>query len=214
MSYDYTYSRNTHFTSLVNPPNRPQLDVLMREIVVAGITAVSEGINADDTDTDIIVKFMFTTELSAGEVALLNGVVAAHRGIPTSGEMQVSNSIGETTNTTTTFANKINFTLAPMAKGTYQVVVSCEVRLTTGTTSLASMKYVEARVMLNDVTEAALSAWPFAGWHDFMAAGKFTVNAGDTPNLKLQFRRVGSVADTATIRRARLMVTPVDTEAA
>ena len=213
MSFDYTYSRNTDFVNLVDPPNEPQLDVLTRQIEDSGITAVDDGISTEGTDDDIIVKFMFLTELSPAEVTLLNGVVAAHTGVPTTGEMQVTNSLGESTNTTTTFANKLNFTLAPMRKGTYQVAVSCETRLGTGTTSLASMKYAEAKVLFNDATEAAFSAWPFALYHDFMAAGKITVRAGDTPNLKLQFRRSGSVADTAYIRRARLMVTPVDSEA-
>lgn len=205
MSNPLVYSRNDDFTSLVDPPNQVQPATLTREIEDSACVAEVDFINTNEIGwppTDVEVLIYFKTEPTTEDEAAVDAVVAAHQGIPTTGAYQGVGSGAESSNATTDYVDKIDVTAQPVQAGQYQLGVSCEVKLNSGIGSLPANVAVEAVVELNDV-EVAFCQWPFSAYHDFMSMGVVTLKEGDTPNLKLRFRRVG-VADTAYIRRARV----------
>lgn len=203
MANPLEYSRNTDFTSLVDPPNTPQISTLQQEIADSACVAVVDHINTNEVPVDDIqVLIYFETEPDSADEAVVNGVVAAHEGRPTTGNYQGKKSVAESTNATTTLADKVDATAKPVKAGLYQLGASCEIKLGTGISSLPGDRAVEVVVELNG-TEQAFCRWPFGDYHDFVSIAVVTFDEGDTPNLKMRFRRVG-VSDTAYIRRARV----------
>lgn len=202
MANPLVYYRNTDFTSLEDPPNEPQLGTLEQEILDSAAIVEVDYINSDEENDDIKVAIFFTSEPSPADEAIIDGVIAAHAGVPATARYQGKKSNGESTNATTNWQDKISFTASPVKAGVYEIAVSCEIKLETGVQSMPFDRAVDAQVLVNGVQQG-FTSWMVDRYHDFCEIGSLQLKEGDTPTVALQFRRVGA-SDTAYMRRARL----------
>ena len=74
----YTYSISTDFTGLLSGYDVPATDKLESEIQTSAIVTALDYINTSGDDCDI----WFKDALSAGDETILDGLVAAHDGVP------------------------------------------------------------------------------------------------------------------------------------
>jgi len=117
-------------------------------------------------------------------------------------DAQDAKSAGTSTNSTTTMTDKINRTVHPLAAGDYTIGFFCEIKTDTDDTS-----GVRAALLV-DSAEKAECNWGKSQWHSFSGEAIFTFSEGDTPQIQMQFQRIGAAA-TASIRRAYVALVPI-----
>jgi hypothetical protein len=117
-------------------------------------------------------------------------------------DAQDAASVGQDDNTTTTPSDKIDKTARPVAAGDYLITFYCEHK-----TSNAGSSGCEVTV-LSDSTEKAQDNWDADQWHAFSGTRLETFSDGDTPQIQIQFRRIGAAA-TVSIRRAYVALVPI-----
>lgn len=194
----YTYSVQDDF-----PNQQVEISALEAEILGSSITTALVGINLDGDNCDIT----FEDALSAPDKTTLDGIVANHQGVPLFGGVQRVNSEGEDTNATTTYQDKLTLNSQPLQGGDYLIIWYAEISLS----SLIVGSGVFAQVRYNGV-ERGFSSSSSDQYMSFSGSATVTVEAGEAPSIVVAFRRVG-VAATAQMRRVRVSIAPIMTDA-
>lgn len=178
-------------------PNQAiQPDVLTAEIEASSITTALVGITIVNDDVDIT----FVDALSPTDKNTLDLVVANHQGEDLAPPVQRVNSEGESTNSTTTYEEKVSLDSGPLAEGDYLITWYCEI----STDTFVSGSGVFAQLVYNGV-ERGFSSTSQDIYLSFSGSATVFANTGETPTLALNFRRVGA-SNTAKIRRARMSI--------
>lgn len=190
-----------HYSILNDFPNQVvDAAVLTVEILNSSIAPALDGItiNVDD------VRIDFTTDLSVGEVTTLDGLVAAHQGIPFNEATQRVNVIAAQDNATTNWQQAAQLTAEPISGTKYQLQFYCELRTLNGVNNSRSHFQV-----LLDGADVASGGVRGVGFFD-ARSGSLVVNTtrGTSPVVTMEFRRQGA-SDTAQIRRVRLALIPL-----
>lgn len=167
-------------------------DMLTAEI--EGDGAITTALSHIDTASGQAFIY-FDGDLSGAEQTALDAVVAAHQGVATTFAVKVTASNEESTNSTTTPADKLNSSVSALKSGSYLITWHCEIKTDTADTS-----GVRATLLLAS-TERSEDNWAKTQWHVFSGVAVQTFADGDTPQLQLQFARIGAAA-TVSIRRA------------
>lgn len=171
-------------------------DVLTAEIQGSSISTPLVGISVSGDDVDII----FQDALSAGDKTTLDGLVAAHQGVPFSDTVQRAFSEGESQTTSTDYQEKLSLSTGPLPQGDYLVSWYCEI----GVDTLLGGSGVFAQVTYNG-TERGFTSSDSDFYRSFSGSAIVQLSAGDSPTIAINWRRVGA-SNTAEIRRARLLI--------
>ena len=143
---------------------------------------------ASEADRDDVIAFALTftggTTSEAPIVAVNAGPVTAANATP---------------------VTVIDVTSPPLAEGTYQVVMSCQMRMQ------AEVSGEAARAILTLTTPPATPVpqqehWGFAVNHAYNAVATFNRQAGQTIQVQLQIAEVGAGAGVAEITNARVTI--------
>lgn len=177
----------------------PNFTQLRQEIEAAGITSAAYQYHTREEDE---VQLWFDGPLSAGDVTILNNVVAAHSPAATTQSAQKAQSLSEEQTPETDWQQKLSMTLPPMKNGDYQFNWYCEIK-TAG-------QGVQARVTYNGA-EQALTTWGDSFYHAFSGVVVATMKEGNAPTVAIEYRVLGS--GPAFIQRARMSAVLLDREA-
>ncbi len=168
------------------------------------------GINTSGDDLDIV----FANALSTGagsDKEKLDAVVGAHAGTTTTTDTQRAQDFSTvSTNATATFQDALTLVCDPLVAGNWAVATRCELRLQTQAdfSSGGPDRAADAQLLIDGVNRVN---W-MTPWQDFenkQAADVLSFNEGDTPTLKIQFRRRGT--DTAEVTRCIINLTFIGT---
>lgn len=194
---------STHVYNIANdfPNQAVDTEVLLAEINGSSI-GPGHNYSVNDDGTDITIEA--EPDLDAGEVTVLDGIVAAHQGVPFVDGTQRVSALAEQTNATTTFEDAVALQSGPLRAGTYLVTFSYEI----SQQNLLSTSGCQARLNWNGGTEVATSVTTLDTYDLRGVSATIDVGDGDTPLLTLQWRRVG-LANTARIRRCRISLSPM-----
>lgn len=143
--------------------------------------------------------------LDPGDEAAQAALVAAHQGDPFGDIVQRVGSESMSSTSSATPQVKVEGTAQPLPAGKYLIALYCEIRLSAAVANSGVEATLEWERGGNPPNQLAEDTWGEAQWHAFSGAGIVDINAGDTPTLRLLFRRIG-VANTVEIRRARLSI--------
>lgn len=180
-------------TGKVNP------EILTAEVVAAALSVPIANVIASGSQ----VTFVFNGLLTAGDITLLNGVVAAHQGAAFGNTSVTAKEISETTNTTNTYADKLVLNAGPLPAGSYMAFWACEYNLAAVIANSVAM----ARYQFNGTTYVA-DTWASDGVHTFSGGFPFDATAGMTVAAAIQTRLTGP-ANTLQVRRARMSITRI-----
>jgi hypothetical protein len=197
---DYHYSITNDFTSLP-PGGTPNLEALEAQISAdAAIdqALVSTAIHLDD------VTITFVDALSPTGKSALDAVVAAHTGVALVDTPQRVNSLAEQTNPNQAPDVALQLQLTAVKGGNWQLTWYCEISVA----AVVSNSGVAARVMVDGV-ERAYSSSRDDQYQSFSGSGLLVYNDGETPDIQIEFARIG-VANTARIRRLQIALVPED----
>lgn len=181
------------------PNGRVNPDILIAEVVAAALSVPLLNLIPNGSQ----VTFVFTGSLLAGDITLLNGVVAAHQGAAFGNTSIATKEISETTNTTNTYADKLTLNAGPLPAGVYMAFWACEYNLLAVVANSVAM----ARYQFNGTTYVA-DTWAFDGVHTFSGGFPFDAVAGMNVAAAIQTRLAGP-ANTLQVRRARMSITKI-----
>jgi len=158
---------------------------------------------------DDFLKIWFAAALTGAEETTLDALVLAHTGAVTTRKWKKweSNASQATSGDHEAWKNAIVKTAPALAAGGYRVQWNFELRLVAAASSgapdsLAAARFNYAGGAPEGVYCHAHTKWcGFSGW-DFVN----NVNEGDTPELKIQFRRNPGGNDTVQIRRVKMSI--------
>lgn len=203
--YPYTMSTDTA-TGVVNP------SLLEQEIKDSAMTQLAKDdlshTNTDEEDDELVIVFLNAISEGVGsDKEKLDAVVLAHTGIATTVDTQRAQDFATvSTNATATFQDALTLVCDPLVAGKWAVAARCELRLQTQADfSLGGPdRAADAQLLIDGVNRVN---W-MTPWQDFenkQAADVLSFNEGDTPTLRIQFRRRGT--DTAEITRCIINLT-------
>ena len=183
------------------PNGKVNTAMLEAEIAVA---ALSVPLATSPQLTGSSAVLTFSGLLTAADITALNTVVAAHQGLDFSTTSEMADDLTETTNATTTWANKLATSIGPLPAGAYLISWSCEHDLLAEVAGVNS----QARVTLNGWA-LNMDSWPHAVTHHFGGAVPYIAGAGDNFELAIGFRTNGASAATARMRRVHIAVAKI-----
>ena len=196
MATEFHYSIQNDF-----PNQAVAVDVLTVQIQDSTIVPTLDAININGDDCEIV----FATDLSAPEVTTLDGIVAAHLGIPFNNGTQRVNVIAAQDNATTTFQTAATLAMEPVGVDQYVLSFYCEIRVTGGNNNS------QARFQLlldgSDIAEGGVEGLTFFDCRS--GSLLISTNRGSAPVIEMQWRQNSGAATTAQIRRVRLAAVPV-----
>jgi hypothetical protein len=102
--------------------------------------------------------------------------------------------------------DKINETAKPVVEGDYLLMFYCEHK-----TDKEGSSGCRVTVLI-DSTEEAEDNWDKEQWHSFNGTRAVSFAEGDTPQIQIQFARIG-VSATVSIRRAYVALVPISKSA-
>jgi hypothetical protein len=181
------------------PNGRVNPEILTAEVVAAALSVPLQNLIANGSN----VTFVFTGSLLAGDITLLNGVVANHQGAAFTNTSVAVREISETTNTTNTWTDKLVLNAGPLPAGTYMAFWACEYNLA----AVVANSVANARYQFNGTTYV-VDTWTFDGVHTFSGGFPVDLTAGSMVVASLQSRLTGP-ANTLLIRRARMSLTRI-----
>lgn len=196
MATEFNYSIQNDFPNQAVAPS-----VLSVEIENSTIVQILDGINVNGDDVEIV----FDTDLSAPEVTTLDGIVAAHQGIPFNNGAQRVNAIAVQDNATTTFQTAATLNMEPIGLEQYILSFYCEVRVNGGNNNSS----VRFQLLLDgsDVAEGGTEGVTF--FDSRSGSLLISTNRGAAPVIEMQWRQAAGSSTTAQIRRVRISVVPV-----
>jgi len=195
MATEFTYSIQNDF-----PNQAVDASVLTVEVENATIAPTLDGININGD----AVALEFDADLSAPEVTTLDGVVAAHQGVPFNEGPQRVNVIAAQDNATTTYAEAARLDADPVATDKYQLLFYCELRVQNGNNNARAQFQLTV-----DGSEVASGGIEKLGFFDARSGNLvISTNRGLSPSIVMNFRQNGN-SDTAQIRRVRLALIPL-----
>lgn len=194
MATSFPYSITNDF-----PNQAVDASVLTVEVGNSSIVPVLDGINIDGDD----VTLDFDADLSGPEVTTLDGLIAAHQGIPFNEGPQRVNQIAAQDDTTGTWQDAATLNAEPIGTDKYQLSFHCELRVTGGNN--ASQSRFQVLLDGSDVAEGGTRGLDFFD----SRSGIFVISTtrGTSPVIKMQHRLNGT--GTAQIKRIRLAILPL-----
>lgn len=190
----YNYSIQNDFTSLP-PGGQPNLEALEAEIAVnpaVDQSLVGSSLHLDD------VTLEFVDALSPAGKTALDGVVAAHTGVPLIDTPQRVNTLAVQNNPNTVPIDAIDMNVPAVRGGNWQITWYCEISVQ----SVVANSGAFARVLIDGI-ERGFTSNRDDQYVAFSGSGLITYDDGDTPHLQLQIERAG-VPNTARIRRCQI----------
>ena len=171
-------------------------------ITMGGESQSSGVIDASSIPASMTVSWQ--NALDAADEAAQIALVAAHQG-QAFGPI-VQRDAAEAVQSTTLNALQVALaaTAQPLPAGKYLLAVYCETRMS----AVVANSGVEAQVDYDrgaGFVNVAEDNWGEAQWHAFSAAGIVTLQSGDTPTLRVRYRRIGAL-NTAEIQRVRMSI--------
>ena len=142
--------------------------------------------------------------LDPGDDAAQTALVAAHQGDPFGDTVQRDSAEPMQSTGSNVLQVALSKTAQPLPAGKYLLSAYCETRMsaTVANSGVEVMvDYDKGAGFLN----VAEDNWGEAQWHSFAAAGIVDIDAGDTPTLRVRYRRIGA-ANTAEIQRVRMSI--------
>ena len=193
---EFSYSVSGDF-----PNQLLDASVMTAEIAASSITPVLEDITRTGDD----VTMSFDASLSYADHLTLDGLVAAHQGESFFEDVQLLLSEGEQTNTTTTFSQAAQISSPILAAGYYTISVACELAVA----SVVSNTAVEIQVEWNG-SERSIHRSAESLYTSFFTSATLQLNDLASPDLTLNFRKIGASANTAMVRRIRMSIVPLN----
>lgn len=191
----YEYSVTADFPN--QTVNVGTLDLEIRD--EPAITAELLGVELDGDD----VTISFDTLLSPDEKAALDNIVANHQGAALVDTPQRSTKLPEETNSTNNWVDVITLSPGQVLGGNWQVTWYCEIGVEDGNGG------VLARLTWDGV-ERTYSSSSSTFYQSFSGSALLTFDNADSPELSLQFRKIGN--DTAKIRRCQIALVLEDSQ--
>jgi len=196
MATEFHYSIQNDF-----PNQAVDLSVLTVEIEGSAIAPGLDGITVNGDDVEIV----FDADLSAGEVTILDGLVAAHQGIPFNDGPQRVNVIAAQDESAGTWTEAARLDAEPIATDKYSLTFYCELRQQGGNNNSRSQFQ-----LLLDGAEVASGGIEKIEFFDARSGSLvISTNRGASPSIVMEFRQAGPAA-TAQIRRVRLALVPLE----
>jgi len=192
MSTVYTYSLTNDF-----PNGKLNATMLIQEINVALPGATLENITTNGDE----VLIQFTEALSPTDKDTLDTVIGDHIGETTSQSAIHSQSIGESSTSSTSWVEKLNLQATALKRGDYLFTWYCEIK-TNGAGVAAQVTY--------NGNEQGFTSWGENQYHAFSGSVIASQNEGSSPLIALNFRILGS--GPVFIRRARMSISLMDRE--
>lgn len=193
-TYDYSISNDT-------PNGKVALSSLEASIRLSAITAV---LNGSSTKGDELCVY-FDTELSVGDEATLDGIVASTSGDPLDASDEDADSEATTPLIAPGSLDKLSVTTAAVDQGRYLIRWYAEYRLTVATNDVAT-----ASVLVEGVEVGRSSNGGNANWCSFAGHVIQTFSLASKNTIVIRLALAGTGGAGAEVRRARLLVTPVD----
>lgn len=142
---------------------------------------------------------------SDADLVLVDNLIATFTGGATTDAPQVATNAGPVTASSATPVDVIDITSAPLDAGTYQVVMTCQMRMQ------AVVAGDAARAILTITPSPAAARvqrehWGEAVEHAYNLTATFQRQAGQTIRVQLQIAEVGPGAGTAEITNARVTI--------
>lgn len=183
--------------------------VLDRQIEDSAIdTGVNplEGVSSNDA-TDVIL-IQFQDPLSAADELILDGVVAAHVGLPfVNPKVLRVEELPDTSDDSGNWITKLSaqVPVGGLPPGDYQITLASELHMD-ATLALSGM---EARLRIDGAT-LYTDSWGELQPHTFSVSGTTVFRAGDRPMVDVQFRRIGAAnpAHIAAVRVSLIFIAP------
>jgi len=175
----------------------------MLEVEIAADAGITTALNYTGTaEGDLDIFFVAT--LSGAEITALDAVVLAHQGTTTISTWQKWEDNTVQSTTLETWQNALQRTAAAAIGGTYKLEWNFELRLASaGPLNSKAGGRFSSDSNFKGIFHVADEEWVgYSGW-DFI-----TLAEGDTPQLKLEFRRDPTIGgnDTAEIRRCKMSI--------
>ncbi|HEU4580916.1 MAG TPA: hypothetical protein VFS67_21805 [Polyangiaceae bacterium] len=155
----------------------------------------------------------------ASDETIVDGIVAAHNGSPTTSQLQQFQSLADTTNATTTYAAKqdggvdVEWVTAPLKAGAYLLRFSAQVRMsaTAANTGVQALLRAGLGSSLSGADDRAYTEASFASStidQLYVVSDVITVTEGQRLRLQPRLRRLGA-SGSALMRNAYLDVLQV-----
>jgi hypothetical protein len=183
-----------------------------------GVKDTFDGINTADTNEDGVqdtMTVLFTSVPSGADQTTIDGIVAAHNGVVTTGKTQEAVLWAEDT-TAGGWKNRLTLNSQPLLQGSWIVFVRADLALTTGANfdGGSPVNYpqdaVAARVTVDTGSGPVERINWLSPWLDYetkQVSDLLLFQEGDAPVIALDYRLLG-VGDTARIRRCRIILQP------
>jgi type 1 fimbria pilin len=154
-----------------------------------------------DSEGDLeYVYLVMSSVLTTGEETALDSIVAAHQGTPTTDAPQKDEVQGETSENTSTWSTKLDFTCDELREGLWQFFVFYELKC-----SGEGDEKANVRIRFDDTTYINNSN--YEADDSYQALGRpfaLNIKEGDTPNVKVQLNKTGTGSGIAYIRRIQV----------
>lgn len=155
----------------------------------------------------------------ASDEAKVDGAVAAHNGTPTTAQLQQFQSLGDTTNATTSYAAKqesavdVEWVTAPLRAGAYLLRFSCQVRMNAAAANTGVQAIIRAGLgsSLSGADDRAYTEDSFTSStldQRYLVEDVITVTEGQRLRFQPRFKRLGG-SGSAIMRNAYLDVLQV-----
>lgn len=182
------------------PNTAVNTSILEEELITAGVANIT---SVSTSGTTAFIDFDGYIDASIEDAC--DGVVDAHQGSAFADTFYREVSDSESTETTTTWNNKLTLQTGALRAGIYAISWYSELKVASEVAGTGA----QARIEMNDV-ERATSSWDQTAYHHFSGSISIEAVAGQTIKLDLDFRKAGASANTAYIQRARLTVAPLE----
>ena len=190
--YDYTDTANDEV-------NVALLDRQVEDSTIdTGANPIEAITSNDETDKFTVT---FTDPLSGADELILDGLVAAHVGIPfIKTKVLRVESLPDSSDDSGNWITKLSgqVPVGGLPPGDYQITLACELHMD-ATIPLSGM---EARLRIDGAT-LYTDSWGESQDHTFSVSGTTVFRAGDRPMVELEFRRIGA-ANPAHVSAARV----------
>lgn len=173
--------------------------ILKRELEDVELSVVVNDVREQGT----IVQIDFGGLVSTGDLAMIDSVVEAHQGGTVTPETKQVSDESEEANATTTWLTRATLTTGLLVGGTYEVQWFAEIAMDSGQGGTTEAEILVGEELVYSVATSGTSWFPLGGLR------YVDVKVGDAIEVALRFRKSGSQADMAKIRRSRLAVKPL-----
>ena len=175
---------------------------LIREIKDGAFAASLLGVQESrEPAPDDDLTLAFDIALTGPEKTALDGIVAAHQGVPTTSEYKSYESNPAQTNGTTSFIVAITQTTPALREGSYIFGWQCQMELIEVGGAINSRGIVQFQI---DGNTENTSSWFQDAPHTLSGSTRVIVQEGDTFTITLRYRRDPDLGGDDTIQVSKL----------